>query len=70
MSTRRHDCMLHRCFFSYRHPANCTSKTCRCKRSMDQPILNPIRLSPTRCPDCVQVERLKIESECQAEFKS
>ncbi|KAI0256674.1 hypothetical protein BJV78DRAFT_1117561, partial [Lactifluus subvellereus] len=54
MSTRRQDCMRPACFFSYRHPAG----TCRCKRSMDPPILNPIRLSPTRCPDCVQIERL------------
>ncbi|KAI0281369.1 hypothetical protein BGY98DRAFT_958674 [Russula aff. rugulosa BPL654] len=73
MSTRRQDCMRHICFFSYRHSAQCTSRTCRCKRTMDAPILNPIRLSPTRCPDCVQVERLKpdlTESEPEPEPES
>ncbi|KAH9997300.1 hypothetical protein BJV77DRAFT_75372 [Russula vinacea] len=70
MATRRQDCMRRFCFFSYRHPANCSPKTCRCKRTMDQPIRNPIRLSPTRCPDCVDLERLKIVSECQSEFES
>ncbi|KAI0306598.1 hypothetical protein B0F90DRAFT_1691308 [Multifurca ochricompacta] len=53
MSTRRQDCMRHVCLFSCRHPFDCMSRrTCRCKRRMDLPILNPIRLSPTRCPDC------------------
>ncbi|KAH9981313.1 hypothetical protein BGW80DRAFT_325129 [Lactifluus volemus] len=58
MSTRRQDCMLPACFFSARHlPADCPSASCRCKRTMDPPILNPIRLSPTKCPDCMRLER-------------
>ena len=30
---------------------------------MDVPILNPIRLSPTKCPDCKQIERSVEEEE-------
>ncbi|KAH9966645.1 hypothetical protein BC827DRAFT_1177441 [Russula dissimulans] len=70
MSTRRQDCMRHFCFFSYRHSPNCASRTCKCKRTMDAPILNPIRLSPTRCPDCVQIGRLKTESESRHDTPS
>jgi glutaredoxin len=26
---------------------------------MDAPIHNPIRFSPNKCPDCVEIERLE-----------
>ncbi|KAH9180526.1 hypothetical protein EDB89DRAFT_1825338, partial [Lactarius sanguifluus] len=52
ISTRRQDCLRHACLFSNRHPAECCLGACRCKRMMDPPMLNPIRLSPNPCPDC------------------
>ncbi|KAH9043260.1 hypothetical protein EDB84DRAFT_320555 [Lactarius hengduanensis] len=52
ISTRRQDCLRHVCLFSNRHPAECCLGACRCKRMMDPPMLNPIRLSPNPCPDC------------------
>ncbi|KAI0273606.1 hypothetical protein BC834DRAFT_921638 [Gloeopeniophorella convolvens] len=61
LSTRRQDCMRPNCLFSTRHPsgpAGCESSACQ--RLMGLPIRNPIRLSPTHCPDCVRKERERL----------
>ncbi|TRM59361.1 hypothetical protein BD626DRAFT_572652 [Schizophyllum amplum] len=55
MATKVQDCLRPNCLFSSRHPVGCRSPGC--VRQMAPPAKNPIRESPTRCPDCVHRER-------------
>ncbi|KAI0082684.1 hypothetical protein K474DRAFT_1681103 [Panus rudis PR-1116 ss-1] len=51
MSTRMQDCLRPNCVFSSRHPVGCKSSSCI--RLMVPPQRNPIRISESRCADCV-----------------
>ncbi|KAL6308991.1 hypothetical protein BKA93DRAFT_814919 [Sparassis latifolia] len=55
MHTRTQDCLRADCLFSRRHPVGCKSPSC--SRLMSTPQRNPIRMSETKCGDCVMRER-------------
>ncbi|KIP09135.1 hypothetical protein PHLGIDRAFT_68202, partial [Phlebiopsis gigantea 11061_1 CR5-6] len=57
MSTRVQDCMQPICLFSARHihPIGCKSSACH--RLMSPPQRNPIRISDSKCADCLMRER-------------
>lgn len=57
MHTRMQDCLRPNCLFSRRHahPVGCRSPSC--VRMMTTPQRNPIRMSETKCADCVMRER-------------
>ncbi|KAJ6547538.1 hypothetical protein B0H19DRAFT_273153 [Mycena capillaripes] len=57
IDTRRCDCMQERCLFSSRHMHRGQCRSTNCIRLMAPPTLNPIRQSPTLCPQCVMVAR-------------
>ncbi|CCA71430.1 hypothetical protein PIIN_05369 [Serendipita indica DSM 11827] len=52
MSTHFRDCLEPNCVFSsqHRHPPKCASNACI--HHMTPSAKNPIRLSPSRCPQC------------------
>ncbi|VDB99746.1 unnamed protein product [Peniophora sp. CBMAI 1063] len=72
MSTSRQDCMRPDCIFSARHehpggqryapapraPVVDVRSGCKCARMMAQPIRNPIRVSPARCANCLERDRV------------
>ncbi|KAG2349931.1 hypothetical protein BDR05DRAFT_972835 [Suillus weaverae] len=53
MSTKFQDCLRPNCLFSVRHvhPTACRSQSCI--RLMALPTKNPIRISPSKCGDCI-----------------
>ncbi|EFI28380.1 hypothetical protein CC1G_13914 [Coprinopsis cinerea okayama7 len=53
MATRSVDCLRPDCLFSSRHvhPVGCRNS--QCIRLMNQPVKNPIRVSPSNCPNCI-----------------
>ncbi|KAH8099489.1 hypothetical protein BXZ70DRAFT_1000738 [Cristinia sonorae] len=53
MSTRLQDCLRPNCLFSSRHCHAAGCKSSQCVRLMVAPQRNPIRISETRCADCV-----------------
>ncbi|KAH7916062.1 hypothetical protein BJ138DRAFT_996652, partial [Hygrophoropsis aurantiaca] len=57
MSSRLQDCLRPNCLFSRRHihPTGCKSQSC--VRLMALPVRNPIRISPTKCLDCLTRQR-------------
>ncbi|KAL1735324.1 hypothetical protein FB107DRAFT_260094 [Schizophyllum commune] len=57
MASNLKDCRRPNCLFSSQHihPVGCRSPGCI--RVMSPPAKNPIRESPTRCPDCMQRDR-------------
>ncbi|KAG1772653.1 hypothetical protein EDD22DRAFT_767856, partial [Suillus occidentalis] len=60
MSTKFQDCLRPNCLFSVRHvhPTACKSQSCI--RLMALPTKNPIRISPSKCCDCVLKTRDEI----------
>ncbi|KAJ6596866.1 hypothetical protein DFH09DRAFT_103771 [Mycena vulgaris] len=57
LATRREDCLRPDCLFSRRHMHLGQCRSATCIRLMSPPALNPIRNSPTQCPQCVMVVR-------------
>ncbi|KAI0695890.1 hypothetical protein BC835DRAFT_1406069 [Cytidiella melzeri] len=58
MSTRMQDCLRPDCLFSRRHEHSAAlCKAAGCHRLMTLPQRNPIRMSETKCADCVMRER-------------
>lgn len=57
MSTRMQDCLRPDCLFSQRHAHPTGCKSASCQRLMTVPQRNPIRISETKCADCLMRER-------------
>ncbi|KAH9934791.1 uncharacterized protein B0H18DRAFT_1082574 [Fomitopsis serialis] len=57
MSTRTQDCLQPNCLFSRRHAHQGGCRSPSCVRLMTPPQRNPIRISETKCADCVMRER-------------
>ncbi|KAJ7632592.1 hypothetical protein FB45DRAFT_912876 [Roridomyces roridus] len=56
LATRRQDCRRVDCLFSERHMHMGQCRSASCLRLMSPPTFNPIRESPTRCPQCVMAK--------------
>ncbi|KAA1471197.1 hypothetical protein DENSPDRAFT_776322, partial [Dentipellis sp. KUC8613] len=57
MSTRLQDCLRPNCIFSRRHAHPTGCKPGECIRMMALPVRNPIRISETKCGDCLREVR-------------
>ncbi|KAG2157077.1 hypothetical protein DEU56DRAFT_722331, partial [Suillus clintonianus] len=53
MSTKFQDCLRPNCLFSTRHAHPIACKSQACIRLMALPMKNPIRISPSKCGDCL-----------------
>ncbi|KIY50882.1 hypothetical protein FISHEDRAFT_38151 [Fistulina hepatica ATCC 64428] len=58
MATYVQDCFRDNCLFSSRHMHRFGCKSQGCIRMMAPPLKNPIRRSPTRCPNCISRDRI------------
>ncbi|KII88542.1 hypothetical protein PLICRDRAFT_111412, partial [Plicaturopsis crispa FD-325 SS-3] len=56
MASRIQDCLRPNCLFSRRHE-HVACKDPACIRLMNPPVRNPIRISPTKCGECVVRDR-------------